>query len=186
MTTEDKKLLRLLKKDPNEGMKTVIGLYTGIVTAAVKGRLTGFPHGSADVEDCVAETFVRFYSALDAFDPKLSSIRTYLCVIARNTAANLTRSLHPAVPIDDGENPIEIPDDSFSARIEEKETLDAVLGEIRKLGKPDSEILTRKYYLGQTSKEIAEALGLTAANVDTRAHRAIEKLKTIFRGESDE
>ena len=52
------------------------------------------------------------------------------------------------------------------------------------MGHPDSDIMFRKYYLGQSSKTIAEKLNMTVSNVDTRAHRAVERLRTKFKGES--
>lgn len=179
---EDEKLLRLLRKDPNKGMEKMIDLYTGVVSAVVKGRLAGFPYYSADIEDCVADTFIKFYEALDSYDPGTACIRTYLCVIARNTAANLTRRMHPVTTIDDEEAPVEISDTSFTDEIAARDTLDDVLDAVRALGEPDSDIILRKYYVGQTSKEIAGDLGMTVSNVDTRAHRAIGKLRTIFGG----
>ena len=44
-------------------------------------------------------------------------------------------------------------------------------------------ILLRKYYFSDSSKEIAASLNLTVSAVDTRAHRAILKLRSIFGGE---
>ena len=57
-----------------------------------------------------------------------------------------------------------------------------LIGAIEALGKPDSELIVRKYLFGQSSKEIGERLGLTASNVDTRTHRAIKKLRESFGG----
>ena len=45
------------------------------------------------------------------------------------------------------------------------------------LPSPDREIFLRKYYLLETSKEIAEALSLTEGNVNVRLSVAREKLK---------
>ena len=50
----------------------------------------------------------------------------------------------------------------------------------------DSSILIRKYYLGQSSKTIAEELGMSVSNVDTRTHRAIMKLRTAMGGNGNE
>ena len=44
-------------------------------------------------------------------------------------------------------------------------------------------LLRKKYYLNKSSKQIAKDLGMTVANVDTRTHRAISKLKKFFGGE---
>ena len=64
-----------------------------------------------------------------------------------------------------------------------KEFREALLREIKALGEPDSTILLRKYYFSESSREIAAALNLTVSSVDTRTHRAIQKLRSIFGGE---
>ena len=79
----------------------------------------------------------------------------------------------------------EIPDNSdIVEEIAEKDLLERIFKEIAAMGHPDSDIMFRKYYLGQSSKTIAEKLNMTVSNVDTRAHRAVEKLRTKFKGES--
>lgn len=42
--------------------------------------------------------------------------------------------------------------------------------------------MIRKYYIGQTSKEIAEILDMTVSSVDTRASRVIKRLREYFGG----
>ncbi len=176
----DKELLRLLRRNPAKGFDRMVGLYGGLLYALVRGRLTPACYGSTDVEDVVADTFSDFYLSLSSFDPSRCSIKSYLCVIARNKAADVLRKKRPAeLPIEDAEDVLYVSDTA-----EESELRADVLHAVGNLGEPDSEILVRKYYLGQPSKEIAHALSLTPANVDTRAYRAVEKLRKLFGGTS--
>ena len=168
---EDKRLLRLLERDPNAGMEQLMKQYTGLVYAVVKSRLW-----EPDVEDCVAEVFVSFYEALPRFDPSRASVKTYLCVLAKNRAINLAGRQRETVPLDDAELESEQPDEVFR-----REVLRAVAA----LGKPDSEILFRKYYYGESSKEIAAAMRMSVSNVDTRTHRALNKLRKQFGGKEN-
>lgn len=93
---EDNKLLRLLHKDPNAGMEQLMNQYTGLVYAVVKSKLDDSYYVSSDIEDCVADVFSKFYAELSDYDPKISSIKTYLCVIARNASSHVTkRSMFP-------------------------------------------------------------------------------------------
>lgn len=46
---------------------------------------------------------------------------------------------------------------------------------------PDREIFLRKYYLLQSSREIAAALGLSVANVNTRLSRGRDRLRQQLR-----
>ncbi len=183
---EDEKLLALLRKDPEAGMERLMDQYAGLVYAVVRGRLPASLCVSTDAEDCVADVFSAFYTRLSDYDPSLSGIRTYLCVLARNIAADCVRKRGKqgeAIPLDDEACLLQLAD---SAPVEEcaaeEELRKEVFAAIRALGKPDADILLRKFYLSQSSKEIADALGLTVSNVDTRTHRALNKLRGLFGG----
>jgi RNA polymerase sigma-70 factor (ECF subfamily) len=183
---EDTKLLRLLHKDPNAGMEQLMNQYAGLVYAVVKGRLADSLYVSSDIEDCVADTFSEFYTDLQKYDPKISSIRSYLCVLARNNATDLLRKRkkqYGELSTDDENSFIQISDNvDFEEELAEDELRREVLDAVKSLGEPDSGIIFRKYYLGQSSKEIANALKLTVSNVDTRTHRALDKLRKILGG----
>lgn len=175
---DDQSLLRLLRRDPEEGMKQVMERYSGLVYAVIRARLAEAPVYSTDADECAADTFLKFYAALPSFDPKKSSLATYLGVIARRTAANRARERYAAATDPDGEDAMaDLTEDDAADRQAE-----LVIREVRQLPPPDGDILFRKYYLGQSSAEIAAALGLTVSNIDTRTHRAIRRLKEKIGG----
>ena len=182
---EDKKLLRLLHKDPNTGMEQLLKQYTGLVYAVVKSKLDGSYYVSSDIEDCVAEIFSKFYTELADYDPAMSSIKSYLCVIARNHAINVAkkRRLEGGISLDDDQLPLQVADDvMIDSELADEDLRCEVLRAIEELGEPDSSIIFRKYYYGESSKEIARATGLSVSNVDTRTHRALNKLRKMFGG----
>ena len=183
---EDSKLLRLLHKDPSAGMEQLMNQYAGLIYAVVKSKLNGPHYVSSDLEDCVADVFSEFYTALAKYDPTISSIKSYLCVLARYHATDIARKRERQrgdVSLDDGDSLLQIAD-SFT--VEGDFTEDAlrheVLSAVKALGEPDASIIIRKYYFGESSKEIADVLKLTVSNVDTRAHRALNKLRKLFGG----
>ncbi|MBQ2062556.1 MAG: sigma-70 family RNA polymerase sigma factor [Oscillospiraceae bacterium] len=177
-------LLELLRSDPQQGMTALIDAYGGLIHAVVRGKLRGF--GQSDVEACVADAFSEFYCDLDRYDPAQGSIRSWLCVIARHNALDLLRRHYregQTVSLDDESAP-PIADDFSMEGDPEDRVFRAELAEaVKALGRPDSEIILRKYWLGQSSKEIARALRMTVSNVDTRTHRAIGRLRERFGGE---
>ena len=180
---DTKLLLRLLHKDPSAGMEQLMNQYAGLVYAVVKGKLAGSFCVSSDIEDCVADVFSEFYADLPKYDPKISSIKSYLCVLARNNAIDILRKRekqHGDVSLDDDERFIQIADDENATN--EDELRREVLSAVKSLGHPDSAIIIRKYYLGESSKEIAESLNMTVSGVDTRTHRALNKLRKLFGG----
>ena len=182
---EDNKLLRLLHKDPNAGMEQLMNQYTGLVYAVVKSKLTDSNSVSSDIEDCVADVFSKFYTELSAYDPEESSIKSYLCVIARNHAINIAkkRYLSGKISLDDEQTLLQFADDvTIESELTEDELRREVIKAVEDLGEPDTSIIFRKFYYGESSKEIAEAIGMTVSNVDTRTHRALEKLRKMFGG----
>ena len=179
----DHKLLQLLGTDRNKGMTLLIREYSGLVFSVVRGILSDICD-SSEIEDCVTDVFLKFQEGLDNFRPE-ASIKTYLGIIARNTALNCSRNRPACVSTDDEDFLAEIPDEGDIAReTAEKDLLERIFREIADMGHPDSDIMFRKYYLGQSSKTIAGKLNMTVSNVDTRAHRAVERLRAKFKGES--
>lgn len=182
---EDKKLLRLLHKDPNAGMEQLLIQYTGLVYAVVKSKLDRSYYVSSDLEDCVADVFSKFYAEFADYDPAMSSIKSYLCVIARNHAINVAkkRSLEGGISLDDEQSLLQVAEDvMIDSDLENEELRREVIKAVENLGEPDSSIIFRKYYYGESSKEIAKAIGLSVSNVDTRTHRALNKLRKSFGG----
>lgn len=134
----------------------------------------------------MADVFSEFYTELAKYDPNVSSIKSYLCVLARNHAIDIVRKRERQrsdVSLNDEDSLLQISDNiTIDNEIAEEELRREVFSRVKALGEPDSSIIIRKYYLGQSSKEIADALKLTVSNVDTRASRAISKLRNLYGG----
>ena len=62
----------------------------------------------------------------------------------------------------------------------------ALLNAVKGLGEPEREIIIRKYFWGESSKDIAVRLGMTVSAVDTRSFRAVRKLRNSLGGNGDE
>ena len=179
---DDAALLRLLRQDPDAGIRALTDQYSGLVFGVCRRVLqnAGPLH---ELEGCVADTFSEFYLSLDGFRSEKCSIKTYLCVIARNNAMDLLRRHRPILSLDDDTAFFPVAqEESMEDALAETQLRRAVLTAIQAMGEPDRSILLRKYYYCQSTKEIAKALGLSSANVDTRASRAVAKLKTRFGG----
>jgi RNA polymerase sigma-70 factor (ECF subfamily) len=109
-----------------------------------------------------------------------------LCVIARNHAINISkkRSLEGGISLDDEQLLLQVADEVIlDIELADAEFRREVIKAIEGLGEPDSSIVFRKYYYGESSKEIAKTLGLSVSNVDTRTHRALNKLRKKFGGD---
>lgn len=176
---EERELLDLLRRAPERGMEALMERYGGLVYAVARGRLRGGGFCAADAEGCAADAFSEFYLSLDRYDPAKGSVRAWLCVIARNNALDLLRRRYReggVVSLDEGLAAAEA-GAPLESGLEERELRRTALEAVKELDEPDREIILRKYYLGEPSREVAARLGLTAANVDVRSHRAVEKLR---------
>ncbi len=189
----DRELITKLNSDPEEGMRLLIEAYGGLVLSVARGRLKPAGLSQADAEACAADTFSEFWRRRSDYDPSRGSIRSVLCIMARSRAADMLSKAAASGRFEIGKSEIGllgaemagIPDSfSFEGDFEDKVRRADVLKAVRELDYPDSEIIIRKYYLGQSSREIADVLGLSVSNVDTRTHRAIHKLREIFGGQT--
>ena len=177
-------LIKLLKKDAERGLAELMKSYTGLVCSVIKNASALF--SAEDIEELASDVFFDFYRNAKKFDPTLGSIKTFLCVMAKRKALDLARKRtreNGNISIDDEETFLQFADD-FAVEeeffgLEERKSL---LFEISMLGEPDCEIITRKFFLREPTKSIAQRLGLTVANVDVRTHRALEKLREKIGG----
>lgn len=178
----DRELIKMLYKDPNNGLKLLMEKYTGLVYAVIQGKISPYScFSTEDTEEYISDVFCEFYKNLDKFDASKGSVKTYLCAIAKNKAIDEIRkkaSSLPPISIDDEDNVLQISDEIL---IEEsvitEELKEALVKEICELGEPDKEIIVRKFYFSESSRSISQRLGLSVSSVDTRAHRALKKLK---------
>ncbi|GAA4921497.1 RNA polymerase sigma-70 factor (ECF subfamily) [Stackebrandtia albiflava] len=144
-------------------------------------RLTG---NRATAEDVASVTFLeawRLRERLDA-DDDAGPPRAWLLGIATNVARNVRRSARrygdvlarlpkPEVAPDHSEEVV--------ARIDDRERLAASLAALKRLRRPEREVLTLYVWSELDYAQIAEALGIPVGTVRSRLSRARRKLARI-------
>ena len=165
----DKKLLRLLYQNPEEGMGLLMEQYMGLLWSACRLYLTN----PEDIRECVQETFADFYGNRERFRTEKGTIKAYLYVIAKRKAIRMAaqNGKQNAVPLEMLE---EAADDSGEDAILNREALEQALS---KLKEQDSRMIRMQYYDGLTCREIAEAMHLPVETVKKRQQRSIRKLR---------
>lgn len=178
---KDKKLLELIKKHPNRGMNLLMNEYGGLVFYVVQKRLQ---NNMNDIEECVSDVFIDFYSNINAVDLNKGSIKAFLVTIATRRAIDTYRrnSVHQEVySLDDEHSFTEYMLPKENNNPEEltiqKNNEDRLLQAVEGLGEPDSQILYRRYFMQQSVKEIAETLGMKSNSVSKRITRALSTLE---------
>ncbi len=181
---DDRELLRILETDPESGIRQMMQRYAALAYSIVVGR-AGSAASAEDIEECVSDVFFEVYRQRGRFDPEKGTLRAFVSVVARRRAINLfRRTVREAGRRADGEPP-EGETDSFEELLIGAEERHSLIETVRSLGEPDSQIIFRKYYFGQKSKEIASDLGMTPGAVDTRLSRALGKLRSMLGGKDD-
>jgi len=181
--TDDHELLCVLKQNPENGVRQLMGQYAGLVYSVISGR-AGSVATVQDLEECVSDVIFEVFQNRDRIDLNKGSLKAFIAVVARKRAINLfnkkMKEIDRASPteyIGGAENAAYYEDD-----IIKKEEHQFLIDSVKSLGEPDSSIVFRKYYFGQKSKEIAADLGMTTGAVDTRLSRAVNKLRDLMGG----
>ena len=78
MEYTDNELLKLLKKDREEGTAALLEQYTGLLWSVCARRLSN----PEDIKECVNATFAEFCVNLEKYRPEKGTLKSYLCVMA--------------------------------------------------------------------------------------------------------
>jgi len=176
----DSILLDDLKSDAEKGLMQLMDTYMGLIYTIVKNKL-GDVCCKEDIEECVSTVFYEFYKQRENIDLSKGSIKSFLCVIAKRKAIDLYRENTKLIKniVQGNESSIELVE---GEELPDLETKHVLIEAIKNLGNPDSEIFIRKYYLGQSTKAIAQAYGIKANTVDKKISRGLVKLRESLGG----
>jgi len=179
---DEAKLLKLIKNNPEQGLEVLMNKYTGLIYSIVINKLSSLYH-QEDIEECVSTVYYEFYKELDSIDLNKGTIKAFLAVIAKRRAIDLYRSFkstsYKVVSIDDNNMCI---NDLQSPQNIDTETKSLLISSIKSLGEPDNEIFIRKYYFGESTKNISKVLGIKVNTIDKRVSRGLLKLKKLIGG----
>lgn len=182
MTQEE--ILVLMKTDPEKGMLNLTEQYTALVWKVIWGKLSGIC-SSEDVEETVSDVFLDFYRKHSTVDLTKGSLASFLITLAQRRAIDEFRRVMRQKSIEKAMNEkseiISLQTENTVLKNEEREFL---LGSILSLGEPDSTIIYRKFYYGETYSEIGNRLGLSENAVNKRYLKAIDKLSNMMKGEN--
>lgn len=186
----EEKLLALLIKKPERGLEKLMDTYAGLVYTIVRNKLAN-TCSKEDVEECVSTVFYEAYEKRESIDLKKGSLKSFMAVLAQRRAIDFYRRCGKGtenVVSMENYNNLELNEDSRENVYEHGERLETkmlLINGIKSLGEPDNQIFIRKYYFGESTKNIARALGLKENTVDKKVSRGLAKLRDIFGADTD-
>jgi len=176
----EEELCELLVQSPERGLEVLMNRYMAFVCAIVRGKLSEVC-GKRDVEECVSDVFYEMYRMRESLDLTKGSLKAYLAVLAKRRAIDVYRKQRKTnnvlTSLDVRDCDVAPSPHNVEEAVADKELSLLLLKEIQELGWPDSQIVIRKYYFGQSTRTIAQALGIKENTVDKKKSRALAKLK---------
>ena len=170
--TDDKTILRGMKREDPAALEAAIRQYGGYVSAVVGNQLGGFAAGE-DLEELVSDVFVALWQAAGTL--KTEHLRGWLGRVARNQAISFLRRQRLQLISD--EDYLLVDDKDAQKLLEAQERSALLTAALDKLTPGDRELFLRRYYYNQTAEQIAREKDMNAGTVRSRLARGRQVLK---------
>ena len=178
-TVRDEKIAQLLKCREETGLSALADKYEKLLFYIASGILGDH---TQDIEECVNDSYMKIWNHADKLDLKKASLKTYLKVVTRNTALNRLRQLmreqekrwEGGEEVLAGFTDFRLDCERHVVQKEEMEALEAVFSSLKSR---DKELVLRKYFYLQPSKEISRKMDMSVTAVDSRLSRLRLKMK---------
>ena len=167
----DDEILNMLVSD-NGGLEEAKHKYTPLVMQICRGFLVN----DNDAEEACADCFIRLWKTRRQIDISKSSLKTYICMLARHAAIDKARSLDKfdTEPIDDNDLGVDVDyEDEAAKRI----NMQVIAKCVSSMSSPAREIFIDRYYFQMSVKTIAGRYGLKPKKVENTLAREKKSLK---------
>ena len=183
MYMEDEKIIALFFQRSEIALEQVRKKYGGLC-ASVAGRILS---DARDIEECVTDTWLRLWRSIPPGRP--ASLKAYIARIARNLALdryayNTADRRNSALTEAFEELEGELGRTAASAEMLEEEAFHKLLnGFLKELNRNARIYFVRRYWYGESIKEIAESCGCSEEAVKSSLFRSRAKLRSVLEKE---
>lgn len=173
----DQEILTTLKENPEKGIHLMMNLYGGAIATICRNFL--YDCSENDVEEAIADTFIRFWQNRNKFELNRNySLKSYLYAIARNVSRDKRRLQKKADIFPLEELSLELPSDYNLENEFERRQCEAILHTcLENMKEPDKSVFLYRYFYGYRIQNIATLLKLTTKQVENILYRGKEKLR---------
>lgn len=180
----DERIVALLRKKSERGLHALAEKYGRLLHYVASGILRNRPE---DVEECLNDVYLHIWAHAETFDFEKASLPTYLKVLTRNASINRLKWLKRRESRDEETEEWE----SIETYVDERQNVErAVLGRedvrrleemIAEMEETDREILLRRYFYLQSSREISQYTGMSVSAIDSRLSRLRARIRKEFK-----
>jgi RNA polymerase sigma-70 factor (ECF subfamily) len=180
----DTELIQRIADRRQEALAILYDRYAPLLLALSR-RILG---NGSDAEEVVQETFIQVWAQAGRYDPRRSSVPTWLVLLARSRAIDMLRSRGVRARAVATATADPVPDASPEgpAAVWYEERRRRLAKALATLPQEQRDVLQHSYYQGLSQREIAESTGIPLGTVKTRTLLAMRKLRETLRDEMRE
>lgn len=183
----DHDIVKLLKKKDQKAIVLLEERYEKLIRY-IAGTILADRDDSID--ECVNDVYMKVWMHGAGYDYKKASFKTYIKAITRNTALNYLRKAKIWEEHEDSEQYETIQDEYMDYRmgpedkVVQKEEVQILEEVLKSMKKKDRELVLRRFYYLQSSRQIALAMKMTENAVDSKLSRLRKKIKSQYEKEA--
>ena len=183
--TEEAKIVRRIVAGEPDALSDLYARYSGMLLALAR-RVLG---NTSDAEEVLQECFLQVWKQAGRYDPRRSSVSTWLVLITRSRAIDRLRSRKvgdKAVTAVKQEKPDTHTSPKGVGDVLMQERRERLRHEMKELPDEQREVLELAFYKGMTQREISEDTGIPLGTVKTRTLLAMRKLRKALEQDIEE
>lgn len=185
-TIVDRTIIKLLAQKDQKAINLIEEKYEKLIRY-IAGTI--LYQRESDIEECVNDVYMKLWMYGSGYDYEKASLKTYIKVITRNTALNHLRKIRTQEEHLEIGEPGEILDEYIDYRqnpereMIQKENVESLQTLLEKMKKKDKELVLRRFYYMQSTRQIAMAMDMSENAVDSKLSRIRKKFKLHFEKE---
>ncbi|WP_288222208.1 sigma-70 family RNA polymerase sigma factor [uncultured Clostridium sp.] len=174
---EDNFIEQLKKKHPKV-LDYVIENYSGLVNTIVTNSLIALGNRGL-IEECISDVFISVWENGCKFHGDKNNFKSWIAGISKYKAVDYFRKYsrnNNIEELDESMSDKRNLEDEYINSLEAKRLIEVIMS----YDEPDKSIFIRRFILGESSKEISRAIGITINNINTRIFRGRQKIRKEF------
>ncbi|MBK1811689.1 sigma-70 family RNA polymerase sigma factor [Clostridium sp. YIM B02505] len=148
------------------------GLVYKVVLTVLKDRAS-----EQDIEECVADVFIGIWKNILKYDSSITSFKKWLIAVSKYKSIDYLRRRTIVPDSVDLNNEVTDFSENIESIIIQKENIESITKLINNMNDIDRNIFIKKYFLDESTVDIANNLKLPRSNIDNRLSRGRKNLK---------